>query len=235
MTGAHGLPSTPPGYGRSPVSSHSLAGRRPRRRWAHLPPRGIRRAAQHSGAPGDTNKEIIMWKKNEPVSPQSSAYPSPSSSVNPVSSVHKKEHAAIGPSIVIKGDLTGTEDLEIQGRLEGSITLESCDVSIGPKGSVKADIRARSIRVGGEVEGNLFGQEEVVIHKTGRVQGNITAARVTLENGSKFKGSIDMEPKSDAGARGLGASSSASSPSSKNGKSQPETTVPSSPGKSLSA
>ena len=67
-------------------------------------------------------------------------------------------------------------------------------VTVGQKGHVKADIHAKAIHIAGEVEGNLFGDDEVVLHESGRLLGNITATRVTLEDGSKFKGSIDMEP-----------------------------------------
>jgi cytoskeletal protein CcmA (bactofilin family) len=67
-------------------------------------------------------------------------------------------------------------------------------VTVGDKGRIKADVRAKSIHVAGEVEGNLFGDDEVVLRESGRLLGNITAPRVTLEDGSKFKGSIDMEP-----------------------------------------
>ncbi len=85
----------------------------------------------------------------------------------------------------------------MQGQIEGKIALQSHNVTVGPSGRVQADIYGKNIRIEGEVNGNLFGEEEIVIRASGRVQGNLQAPRVTLENGSKFKGSIDM----DAGGR----------------------------------
>jgi cytoskeletal protein CcmA (bactofilin family) len=102
--------------------------------------------------------------------------------------------STLGPSIAIKGDLTGSEDLRIEGSVRGTIRLEKQGVVIAKGGRIKADIFARSISVEGEVKGNLFGEEEIVIRPSGKLEGNITAPSVTLENGAKFRGSIDMEP-----------------------------------------
>jgi cytoskeletal protein CcmA (bactofilin family) len=109
----------------------------------------------------------------------------------------RKEVAVIGPTITVKGEISGKEDLEIQGTLDGTITMKEHRVTVGDKGRIKADVRAKSIHVAGEVEGNLFGDDEVVLRESGRLLGNITAPRVALEDGSKFKGSIDMEPVAD--------------------------------------
>ncbi len=105
--------------------------------------------------------------------------------------------ARLGPSLVVKGTLAGDEDLLVQGRLDGEISLRQNRVTIGESGRVKADVYSKSICVEGEVNGNLFGEEEVVIRRSGKVRGNVTAPRVTLENGAKFKGSIDMQPGSE--------------------------------------
>ena len=107
----------------------------------------------------------------------------------------------IGPSITIKGTVTGDEDLTIQGKVEGSIELNDHEVSVGSSGQVTADINARVIRIDGEVSGDVSGNEKVVISKSGNVRGNIVAPRVTLEDGAVFKGSIDMDP-GDQGAAG---------------------------------
>ena len=135
-----------------------------------------------------------MWKKNEPGS-----FTSQAPTHMPVSQPERsrKELSTIGSSITIHGELSGNENLEVHGKLEGTVSLKKHNVLIGESGRVKADINAKSIRVGGEVKGNLFGEDEVIILQSGRVEGDIKAARVTLENGSKFKGSIDMEPKGD--------------------------------------
>lgn len=100
----------------------------------------------------------------------------------------------IGPSIKIKGEVTGDEDLLIQGTVEGSVNLSEHEVTVGQSGQVAADITAKSIRIDGSVTGDINGNENVVISKSGNVRGNIVAPRVTLEDGAIFKGSIDMDP-----------------------------------------
>lgn len=130
-----------------------------------------------------------MWKKTENEPPVAVTPQAPGRRPAPTTEV-----SAIGSSILIKGDLTGEEDLTIHGRLEGEVRLEKNNVTVGQSGHIKADIYGRSIRVEGAVEGNLYGRQEVVIRASGRVQGNIVSPSVTLENGSKFKGAIDMEP-----------------------------------------
>ena len=100
----------------------------------------------------------------------------------------------IGPSIEIKGTVTGDEDLMIEGKVEGTIELGSHQVTVGPSGKVTADISAKVVNIDGEVSGDLTGGEKVVISKSGKVRGNIVAPRVTLEDGAIFKGSIDMDP-----------------------------------------
>ncbi len=104
--------------------------------------------------------------------------------------------STLGPSIAIRGDLTGAEDLRIEGSIEGTIRLAQHSILVASGGRIQADIFARSICVEGEVDGNLNGEEEVIIRPSGRLEGNITAPSVTLENGAKFRGSIDMEPAS---------------------------------------
>jgi cytoskeletal protein CcmA (bactofilin family) len=104
----------------------------------------------------------------------------------------------IGPSIEIKGTVTGDEDLVIQGKVEGTIELGSHEVSVGQSGKVAADITAKVVRIDGEVAGDIKGHEKVVISKSGNVRGNIVAPRVTLEDGAIFKGSIDMDPGEEA-------------------------------------
>jgi cytoskeletal protein CcmA (bactofilin family) len=103
------------------------------------------------------------------------------------------ERATIGPSIIIKGDLSGDEDLVIEGRVEGKVDLKQHNVTVGRSGRVKADIVGKVVTVEGEVDGNVFAQEQAILRQAGAIRGNITAPRVMLEDGSRFKGSIDME------------------------------------------
>lgn len=143
-----------------------------------------------------------MWKKPESDYPQSET-PSPGGQRSHAAEPKRDGSAAlIGPSITIKGDLSGEEDLLIQGRVEGKVDLKQNNITVGRNGHLKADLYGRIISIEGEVEGNLFGGEQVVLRQSGTVRGNITAPRVSLEDGSKFKGSIDMEPRSVEKARG---------------------------------
>jgi len=107
----------------------------------------------------------------------------------------KDSSAAIGASIRIKGDVTGDENLIIQGQVEGTIKVQGHNVTISKTGKVKADIEANQIIIEGELEGDMFGEEKVIIRETGNVKGNIIAPRVNLEDGAMFKGSIEMEPR----------------------------------------
>ena len=104
--------------------------------------------------------------------------------------------AIIGETIKIKGDVTGDENLVIEGQVEGFVELKNHDLTVGQNGSVEADLKAKAVKVHGRVLGNIDGSDVVVVSKSGDVQGNITAPRVTLEDGAKFKGSIDMDPQS---------------------------------------
>lgn len=132
-----------------------------------------------------------MWKKAEPDHPErADAAPS---AHTPVPT--RELCATIGSSITIRGDLSGEEDLLIQGRVEGKIDLKQHKVTIGKDGHIKADIYAQTVVIEGEVNGNLFSDEQLIIRKSGRVRGNIVSPRVTLEDGAKFKGSIDMDQK----------------------------------------
>jgi cytoskeletal protein CcmA (bactofilin family) len=122
---------------------------------------------------------------------RSSSVKAPSSASN---SINSRSAAMIGQSINIKGTITGKENLIVEGTVEGSISLPDNDLTVSESGKVTADLSAKSVNVGGQVTGDISGTEKVVVSKTGRVRGNIVAPRVTLEDGAKFKGSIDMDP-----------------------------------------
>ena len=100
--------------------------------------------------------------------------------------------ASIGPKISFKGELSGEEDLLVQGHVEGTISLKNNHLTIGKHGTVKANIIAKTITVEGKVEGDIVGEDKVEIKATSQVTGNLKAERVTLEDGAKFRGSIDM-------------------------------------------
>ena len=139
-----------------------------------------------------------VWKKNEANEPlqqsnkQSPGAP-PSQSRRAAESQRPRSVATIGPSIAIRGDVTGEEDLLIEGRIEGKVLLQKNHVTVGKNGRVKADVFARSVSVEGEVEGEVIAQEEVSVRPSGKVRGNIQAPSVTLDSGCRFQGSIDMD------------------------------------------
>jgi cytoskeletal protein CcmA (bactofilin family) len=116
------------------------------------------------------------------------------------SSKRSGEPATIGPSITIKGDVTGDEDLVIQGKIDGKVDLAQHNVTIGPEGRVKADVFGRSVIVEGEVTGDLRGTEQIILRHSANVQGNINAPRVALEDGATFRGGIEMDASGKRGA-----------------------------------
>ncbi|MBZ5637633.1 MAG: polymer-forming cytoskeletal protein [Acidobacteriia bacterium] len=111
-------------------------------------------------------------------------------------------HAAnIGKSVQIKGELSGNEDLTIEGRVDGKILLDGHIVTIGQSGRVMAEVQATSVIVGGELKGNINAEQKVEVAATGTVLGNIRAPRVSLADGARFKGSIDMDVSPASGAK----------------------------------
>ena len=105
--------------------------------------------------------------------------------------------AIIGQSIQIKGELTGNEDLTIDGTVEGNIELKENNLTIGPNGNIKADTNAKKVTIIGEVLGNITAEETIEIRETGKLRGNITAPRLVIADGAFFKGSVEMERQSN--------------------------------------
>jgi cytoskeletal protein CcmA (bactofilin family) len=126
----------------------------------------------------------------------------------------------IGKSVVIKGELTGSEDLTIEGHVEGKIELRQNVLTIGPNGKIKAQVFAKSVIILGEVTGNVTASEKVDLRDNGSVDGDIASPRVAIAEGAHFRGSIDMqrtgsgkpETKADAKADAKPAGQSASAP-----------------------
>lgn len=103
------------------------------------------------------------------------------------------EWAVIGRSIQINGDVRGNEDLRIEGDVSGTVELRNSNLTIGKEGKVRADVYAKSVTVDGTTEGDLYASERVIIHVNANARGNITAPKVAIEEGAKFKGSIEMD------------------------------------------
>ncbi|HVQ34767.1 MAG TPA: polymer-forming cytoskeletal protein [Candidatus Bathyarchaeia archaeon] len=104
----------------------------------------------------------------------------------------------IGQSIHIKGELTGNEDLTIEGKVEGKIFLKDHNLTIGANGKITAEIQAKTVMVVGEVNGNITADDKVEVAASGTMRGDISAPRVVLADGAKFKGTIDMDRKPGA-------------------------------------
>jgi cytoskeletal protein CcmA (bactofilin family) len=139
----------------------------------------------------------MSWKKSDKENPptQTPIQPQPQPSAPQSHPPSAKGQALIGSSIKIEGNLSGDEDLLVEGQIDGKIELGQHNVTIGTNGRIKADIHGQSIIVMGDVKGNLYGSEQIVLRQSSKVRGNIFATRVSLEDGADFKGSIDMTSK----------------------------------------
>jgi cytoskeletal protein CcmA (bactofilin family) len=107
----------------------------------------------------------------------------------------EKDIVNIGKSVVIKGELMGSEDLTIEGHVEGTIQLRDHVLTIGPNGRIKAQVFAKSVIVLGEVTGNVTASDKVDIRENGSVDGDLIAPRVAIAEGAHFRGSVDMQRK----------------------------------------
>jgi cytoskeletal protein CcmA (bactofilin family) len=117
----------------------------------------------------------------------------------------EKDIVNIGKSVVIKGELNGSEDLTIEGHVEGTIQLKEHVLTIGPNGRIKAQVFAKSVIVLGEVTGNVTASDKVDIRDNGSVDGDIISPRVAIAEGAHFRGSVDMQRKAGAAPQAPGA------------------------------
>ena len=164
-----------------------------------------------------------MWKRDEAVRPasgQPAAAPQPPAPVRRRGRLvlvrrrainMEKDIVNIGKSVVIKGELNGSEDLTIEGQVEGTIQLRDHVLTIGPNGRIKAQVFAKSVIVLGEVTGNVTASEKVDIRDNGSVDGDIISPRVAIAEGAHFRGSVDMQRKGGAAAAAAAGGSAASS------------------------
>ena len=120
---------------------------------------------------------------------------------NPYNSASDRA-SVLGPTLYFKGELTADEDLLIQGRVEGSIT-HTQRLTVGPQGTVKANIKAQLIVVEGIVDGDLIGEKSVFVKDTAKVHGNIHSPSVSIQEGANFSGSVDMDSKQPGQSRAI--------------------------------
>jgi len=145
-----------------------------------------------------------MWKSSRkedeittPTSePNAPAYPSaatPPRVAESARDTRSSEIATIGKSVVVKGELSGSEDLVVDGEVEGSIALRGQSLTIGPNGRVRANVEARNVILHGRVDGDIHASERVELRKSASLSGDITTARISIEDGAFFKGTIDIQ------------------------------------------
>ena len=133
----------------------------------------------------------------EPEKPVMSTTPTQTSEPTPVAAprnavLNNTEQATIGKSLVIKGEVTGSESLYIDGRVEGSVNLPGNRVTVGRNGQVQANINAKEVVVLGKVKGNVTASDRVDIRNEGSLGGDVVCQRISIEDGAWFKGSIDI-------------------------------------------
>lgn len=148
-----------------------------------------------------------MWKRDEAVKPTPGQPAAPAAPVAPTQPASvsappqaesrriERDVVNIGKSVVIKGELNGSEDLTVEGQVEGKIELKDHVLTIGPNGKIKAQVFAKSVIVLGEVHGNVTASEKVDIRDGGSVDGDIVSPRVAIAEGAHFRGSVDMQRK----------------------------------------
>jgi cytoskeletal protein CcmA (bactofilin family) len=148
-----------------------------------------------------------MWKRDEsvkpttpapqtPTAPAAAPQPQPQPQVPTKSDLKnqiERDKVNIGKSVVIKGELSGSEDLTIEGHVEGRIELRDNVLTIGPNGKIRAEVFAKAVIVLGEVAGNVTASEKVDIRDNGSVDGDIVSPRVAIAEGAHFRGSVDMQ------------------------------------------
>jgi cytoskeletal protein CcmA (bactofilin family) len=152
-----------------------------------------------------------MWKRKEeegqPVAnsvkevPPVSTMPVPQERKTESWDAAKNTVAHIGKSVLIRGELSGSEDLFIDGQVEGTIELRDHHLTVGPNGRVQANINAKEVVIQGNVKGNVRAVDRVEVRKSGSLTGDMVAARIAIEDGAFFKGSIDIQKAGDSHAR----------------------------------
>jgi len=130
---------------------------------------------------------MSAFEERKPMEPRFEPKPNPA----------KEEVINIGRSVFIKGELTGDEDLTIEGRVEGKIELKDHNLVIGPNGKINAEVNAKNVTIIGSVVGNISASDIIEIKSSGSVMGDIRAPRISIADGAHFKGSVDMQRSSD--------------------------------------
>lgn len=154
-----------------------------------------REEQEPAGSPGPTENR------------SDSATPRPAAARPPIQT--PSSMATIGATVSIQGEISAEEDLLIEGRVKGTIKLKKNTLTIGSQGNVDAEVHAHTILVDGQVRGDLYASERISIRSSARIEGNLLAPRMSLEEGARFRGTIDMDPDSEALGKVFGKSAAA--------------------------
>jgi cytoskeletal protein CcmA (bactofilin family) len=166
-----------------------------------------------------------MWKRDESPKPATPA-PAPAPATTPAhtpavpvsggdfrrETTTGRDNVNIGKSVFIKGELSGSEDLTIEGNVEGRIELKDNTLTIGPNGKIRAEVFAKQVIVLGEVTGNVTASEKVDIRDNGSVDGDVTSPRVAIAEGAHFRGAIDMQRAGQVQAKPAAPAATAAAP-----------------------
>jgi len=130
-----------------------------------------------------------------------------------MSSATSGDFAHIGKSVNIKGELSGSEDIYVDGQVEGSIQLAGNSLTVGPNGRVRANVTARNVTVGGTLDGNIQANERTELRKSAVVNGDVQTKRIAIEEGAYFKGKLEIltENRPQAGGASTAAAAQAGS------------------------
>jgi cytoskeletal protein CcmA (bactofilin family) len=137
-----------------------------------------------------------VWTKQQPFEP-SQTTPGSTPATSPAARVPisaASPSALIGPGLTIKGHVTGSEDLQIDGKVDGPISLVAHELTVGPNAQVNSEIDAGAVIVYGKIVGNVQARNRVDIKRDGSVIGDISTARISIEDGAHFKGRIEIDP-----------------------------------------
>jgi len=133
-----------------------------------------------------------MWKQDQSVTPPSAHREQPAQAAPASSRSTEKLVMDLGKSLVIKGELSGSEDLTLFGQMEGSVSLPDHTLTIGPHADIKAEISAKAVVIMGAVTGNVAAGEKVEIRATGSLTGDITSPRLVIADGGSLRGRVEM-------------------------------------------
>src|SRR6266849_1205291 len=154
-----------------------------------------------SHKPQPANPEPRIWQTNQPPKPASASWEGTTKmnkdAMRPAEATADRATARLGSSLHVKGEISGNEDLYIDGTVEGLVHLDERKLTVGATAKLTADVIAGEVIVYGSVKGNVRGKGKIEIKKDGSVNGDLTTAQIIIEDGAYFKGSIEIEKSTE--------------------------------------